>query len=140
MRIGLVGAGRIGAFRASTLRGLPGVDSLVVTDADLALAREVAGRLGVEAAGSVAELLGAGIDGLVIAATEFGPDGYLPREPGQRSRLLAGVVAALEAADYGGWYVLEQDVILDGPPQDEGPARGVRESLYYLRGLLGGPR
>ncbi len=68
MRIGLVGDGRIGAFRASTLRGLPGVDSLVVTDADLALAREVAGRLGVEAAGSVAELLGAGIDGLVIAS------------------------------------------------------------------------
>ncbi len=53
---------------ASTLRGLPGVDSLAVTDTDLALAREVAGRPGAEAAGSVAELLGAGIDGLVIAA------------------------------------------------------------------------
>jgi myo-inositol 2-dehydrogenase/D-chiro-inositol 1-dehydrogenase len=68
MRIGLIGVGRIGAFHASTLRGLPGVDSLVVTDANLDLAREVAGRLGAEAAGSVAELLAAGIDGLVIAA------------------------------------------------------------------------
>jgi inosose dehydratase len=48
------------------------------------------------------------------------------------------VVAALEAADYRGWYVLEQDTILDGPPTGEGPARAVRESLYYLRGLFGG--
>jgi myo-inositol 2-dehydrogenase / D-chiro-inositol 1-dehydrogenase len=52
MRIGLIGVGRIGAFHASTLRGLPGVDSLVVTDVNLDLAREVARRLGVEAAGS----------------------------------------------------------------------------------------
>ena len=35
MRIGLVGVGRIGVFHASTLRGLPGVDSLIITDADL---------------------------------------------------------------------------------------------------------
>jgi predicted dehydrogenase len=35
MRIGLVGVGRIGVFHASTLRGLPGVDSLSITDADL---------------------------------------------------------------------------------------------------------
>jgi sugar phosphate isomerase/epimerase len=128
-----------------------------------------------------------------LSATEFGPDGYLPTDPGQRSRLLAeygltaaggfvrvvlhdpavdviaevdraldafargvagglfrplgqgdvdvaGVAAALEAADYRGWYVLEQDTMLDGPPQDEGPVRAVRESLYYLRGLLGGQR
>jgi inosose dehydratase len=64
----------------------------------------------------------------------------LYRPLGQGDVDIAGVVAALEAADYGGWYVLEQDVILDGPPKDEGPSRGVRESLYYLRGLLGGPR
>jgi hypothetical protein len=29
MRIGLVGVGRIGVLHASTLRGLPGVDSLI---------------------------------------------------------------------------------------------------------------
>ncbi len=69
MRIGLVGVGRIGVFHASTLRGLPGVDSLVVTDADLGRAREVAGQTGAQAAESVTELLGAGIDALVIAAT-----------------------------------------------------------------------
>ena len=69
MRIGLVGVGRIGVFHASTLRGLPGVDSLIITDADLGRAREVAGQTGAQAAESVTELLGAGIDALVIAAT-----------------------------------------------------------------------
>ena len=69
MRIGLVGVGRIGVFHARTLRGLPGVDSLIITDADLGRAREVAGQTGAQAAESVTELLGAGIDALVIAAT-----------------------------------------------------------------------
>jgi myo-inositol 2-dehydrogenase / D-chiro-inositol 1-dehydrogenase len=68
MRIGLIGVGRIGVFHASTLRGLPGVDSLIITDADLGRAREVAAQFGAQAAGSVAEVLGAGIDALVIAA------------------------------------------------------------------------
>ena len=62
MRIGLVGVGRIGVFHASTLRGLPGVDSLIITDADLGRAREVAGQTGAQAAESVAELLGAGAE------------------------------------------------------------------------------
>ena len=68
MRIGLVGVGRIGVFHASTLRGLPGVDSLIITDADRDRARQVAGEFGAQAAESVTELLDAGIDALVIAA------------------------------------------------------------------------
>jgi myo-inositol 2-dehydrogenase / D-chiro-inositol 1-dehydrogenase len=68
MRIGLIGVGRIGIFHAGTLRGLPGVDSLVITDADAGRAREAAGRLGAQAAESVDGLLRTGIDALVIAA------------------------------------------------------------------------
>ena len=68
MRIGLIGVGWIGAFHASTLRGLPEVDSLIVTDVDLTRTRDVAGQAGAQAAGSVDELLDAGLDGLVIAA------------------------------------------------------------------------
>jgi len=64
----------------------------------------------------------------------------LYRPLGQGDVDIAGVVGALEAAGYQGWYVLEQDTILDGPPRDEGPVRAVRESLYYLRGLAGGQR
>src|SRR6266478_2618723 len=68
MRIGLVGVGRIGVFHASTLRGLPGVDSLIITDVDPDRARQVAGEFGARTARSVTELLEAGVDALVIAA------------------------------------------------------------------------
>ncbi len=68
MRIGLIGVGRIGVFHAGTLRGLPGVESLVITDADLDRAREVAGQFGAQAADSVDGLLRTGIDALVVAA------------------------------------------------------------------------
>ena len=68
MRIGLIGVGRIGVLHASTLHALPGVDSLIITDLDLGRAREVAGRFGAQTAGSVTELLEAGVDALVIAA------------------------------------------------------------------------
>lgn len=75
MRIGLVGAGRIGAFHAATLSRLPRVRSVIVADADQARAREVAARLGLEAAGSPAELFSAGIGALVVAtATAFHPE------------------------------------------------------------------
>jgi inosose dehydratase len=72
-----------------------------------------------------------------ITYTE-GVSGGLYRPLGQGDVDVAGVVGALEAAGYQGWYVLEQDTTLDGPPQDEGPIRAVRESLSYLRGLVGG--
>jgi myo-inositol 2-dehydrogenase / D-chiro-inositol 1-dehydrogenase len=67
MRIGLAGVGRIGAFHARTLADI--ADSVVVTDADRARAEDVATRLGLGTAGSVPELLGAGIDGLVVATS-----------------------------------------------------------------------
>jgi myo-inositol 2-dehydrogenase/D-chiro-inositol 1-dehydrogenase len=73
MRIGLAGAGRIGASHAETLSGLPQVESLVIADADgrrsRGLAAALAGRARpVRAAGSVDELFRAGLDGLVVAA------------------------------------------------------------------------
>ena len=74
-----------------------------------------------------------------ITYTE-GVAGGLYRPLGQGDVDVVGVVGALEAAGYQGWYVLEQDTMLDGPPEGEGPARAVRESLYYLRGLIGGQR
>ena len=68
MRIGLAGAGRIGAFHAGILSGLPGVDSVVVADADATRAGEVARRLHLQAADSPQHLLGQRLDALVIAA------------------------------------------------------------------------
>jgi myo-inositol 2-dehydrogenase / D-chiro-inositol 1-dehydrogenase len=75
VRLGLIGLGRIGAFHAQTLAGLPAVESLVVTDAVPALTAEVAGRVGAEPVASLAALLAAGVDGvLVAAATDAHPE------------------------------------------------------------------
>ncbi|KAB2370343.1 Gfo/Idh/MocA family protein [Actinomadura montaniterrae] len=79
MRIGLAGAGRIGARHAAALCELPEVEALVVADADAARARALAARLmsapggppglaGVRAVDEVGELFSAGLDGLVVAA------------------------------------------------------------------------
>ncbi|WP_328995155.1 Gfo/Idh/MocA family oxidoreductase [Kribbella sp. NBC_01245] len=68
MRIGLVGAGRIGAFHAATLAALAAVDQVVITDADPDRAEVVAKELGAEFAPDVDSLLTSGLDGFVIAA------------------------------------------------------------------------
>jgi myo-inositol 2-dehydrogenase/D-chiro-inositol 1-dehydrogenase len=75
MRIGLIGLGRIGAFHAGTLSTIDAIDSLVVTDPLPERVRQVTGLSGAEAVGSVAELLAAGVDGVVIAA---GTDMHAP--------------------------------------------------------------
>jgi myo-inositol 2-dehydrogenase/D-chiro-inositol 1-dehydrogenase len=69
MRIGLIGLGRIGGFHADTLAALPQVDSLVVTDPAPGAVEAVTSRIGqAEAVASPADVLSAGIDGVVIAA------------------------------------------------------------------------
>lgn len=89
MRIGLVGAGRIGAFHARTLRDLPEVEAVVLADADASRAAAVARDLGIQRADDVDAMLGGdsdaesgtrgvdradavdgvdGVDGVVIAA------------------------------------------------------------------------
>jgi myo-inositol 2-dehydrogenase / D-chiro-inositol 1-dehydrogenase len=68
MRLGLIGLGRIGSFHADTLSGLPAVDHLVVTDAVPAVTKEVAERVGAQAADSPERLMRGGVDAIVIAA------------------------------------------------------------------------
>jgi inosose dehydratase len=50
---------------------------------------------------------------------------------------IAAIVGSLEGAGYDGWYVLEQDTILVGPPgADElGPIADVRTSIEHLRAI-----
>jgi inosose dehydratase len=45
---------------------------------------------------------------------------------------IAGLVQILESAGYRGWYVLEQDVMLDDEPAGVGPVANVRRSLDFL--------
>jgi inosose dehydratase len=103
------------------------------------LAREAAARIGHVHLKDVTAAVAQKVAGREISYTE-GVAGGLYRPLGQGDVDVAAVVGALEASGYQGWYVLEQDTILDGPPADEGPVRAVRESLSYLDGLSGGRR
>ena len=48
------------------------------------------------------------------------------------------VIELLEESGYGGWYVLEQDIMLDEEPEEgEGPVEDVRKSLHFVRSVLG---
>lgn len=47
----------------------------------------------------------------------------------------AAIIADLAAAGFDGWYVLEQDTILPGEPEGEGPVADVRASVAYLKNL-----
>jgi len=65
--------------------------------------------------------------------------GGMYRPLGQGDVDIAAIVGSLEAAGYDGWYVLEQDTILSGPPRDgqDEPLGDVRASIDHLRALAG---
>jgi inosose dehydratase len=51
------------------------------------------------------------------------------------------VVGRLEASGYRGWYVLEQDAVVETePPEGEGPVNDVRKSLRFLETSIEGSR
>lgn len=85
MRIGLAGAGRIGAFHAATLQQLDAVAEVVIADAQPGTADRVAGELGLRAVADIDALFAAGIDGLVVATAT----------PGHAALLRKGVAAGV---------------------------------------------
>jgi myo-inositol 2-dehydrogenase / D-chiro-inositol 1-dehydrogenase len=72
LHVGLIGAGRIGAFHARTLTGLAGVASLAIADADPGRAERAAEQLGVRAVETVEALVESGVGALVIATATPG--------------------------------------------------------------------
>jgi inosose dehydratase len=46
---------------------------------------------------------------------------------------IAGIVTALRTNGFDGWFVMEQDTILDSEPMDEGPVRDVRASVAFMQ-------
>jgi inosose dehydratase len=50
---------------------------------------------------------------------------------------IAGIVKTLEDGGYTGWYVMEQDNILEGAPEGEGPLADVLTSVRFLQGISG---
>jgi myo-inositol 2-dehydrogenase/D-chiro-inositol 1-dehydrogenase len=110
MRIGLLGAGRIGAFHAGTLAAHPDVVELLVADADPARAGEVAARYGGRAL-TVDALLAARPDAVVIATATATHAGLITRAARAGlpafcekplARDLAGTIAALAAVESAG--------------------------------------
>src|ERR687893_2801994 len=67
MRVGLLGAGRIGAFHAGVLARQKDVDDLVIGDLDAGRAAAVGGEVGGRS-GTIEEVIGSGPDAVVIAA------------------------------------------------------------------------
>ncbi|GAB2572796.1 sugar phosphate isomerase/epimerase family protein [Kribbella endophytica] len=60
------------------------------------------------------------------------------RPLGQGDVDLTTIIGALESSGYQGWYVLEQDTMLQARPTDEGPVVDVRASIAHLRHLAAG--
>ncbi len=67
MRVGLIGAGRIGAFHGQTLADHPEVSEIIVTDPLLERAEVVASEIGAEVTADAAAMIGR-IDAMVVAA------------------------------------------------------------------------
>lgn len=110
MRIGLLGAGRIGAFHAGTLRAHPAVDDLVIADALPVRARNVAAEHGAEST-SVDQLFASRPDAVVIASATASHAGLITKAAAQGIPAfcekpvaldLPATVAALAAVDKHG--------------------------------------
>src|SRR5918998_6690871 len=66
MRVAVLGAGRIGSFRARVLKGLPGVDEIVVGNRTVERAEKLAGEVGGEG-GTIREALDSGPDAVFVS-------------------------------------------------------------------------
>lgn len=118
MKIGLVGAGRIGAFHARTLDRLPAVRTLLIADTDPAYARTLADELKKAAAvDTVDELFAAGPDAVVVAASTAA------HAPLVRRALRAGLPVFCEkpvAPDVAGTIEIMEEARRSGVPVQVG--------------------
>jgi len=97
--------------------------------------------LAAEAAARVAHVHLKDVDAALAEAVREGRTPYgeavrrgLFRPLGAGDVDIASMLDALARAGYDGWYVLEQDVMLDAePPPGEGPRHDVAASLAFLR-------
>ena len=81
------------------------------------------------------------VDEAMAARVRTGEIGYtdgvrqgLYRPLGQGDIDIAAIIKALDSSGYTGWYVMEQDTVLDAEPADgAGPVADVRASLDFIR-------
>ena len=97
----------------------------------LQLAREVPDRIAHAHLKDVDVVLAARVQSGELTYTEAVRHGmYTPLGGGDVD--IAGIVTALRSNGFDGWFVMEQDTILDEEPTDEGPLRDVRTSVEYI--------
>jgi inosose dehydratase len=97
----------------------------------LQLASEVPGRIAHAHLKDVDAALAARVQAGELTYTEAVREGmYTPLGGGDVD--IAGIVTALRGNGFDGWFVMEQDTILEDEPTDEGPVRDVRASVAYM--------
>ena len=97
----------------------------------LQLAREVPSRIAHAHLKDVDAALAARVQAGELTYTDAVRAGmYTPLGGGDID--IAGIVTALRGNGFDGWFVMEQDTVLDGEPADEGPVRDVRTSVAYM--------
>jgi inosose dehydratase len=100
----------------------------------LQLVREVPGRIAHAHLKDVDAALAARVQRGELTYTEAVRNGmYTPLGKGDID--IAGIVRSLRSNGFDGWFVMEQDTILDVEPVDEGPVRDVQTSVAYLNRL-----
>lgn len=106
---------------------------LVIGGTDpLQLAREVPGRVAHAHLKDLDAALAARVRAGELSYTEAVRQGmYTPLGSGDVD--IAAIVTTLRTNGFDGWFVIEQDTILDGEPADEGPVHDVRASVAFIR-------
>jgi inosose dehydratase len=124
-------------LRGSSIKLCLDTGHLLIGGTDpLALTREVPGRIAHAHLKDVDAALAARVQAGELTYTEAVRHGmYTPLGEGDVD--IAGIVSALRANGFDGWFVMEQDTILDGEPADEGPVRDVRTSVAYMHDVCG---
>ncbi len=119
----------------STIRLCLDTGHLLIGGTDpLQLARDVPGRIAHAHLKDVDASLAAEVQAGRLTYTEAVARGmYTPLGAGDVD--IEGIVTALRSNGYDGWFVMEQDTILDGEPVDEGPLRDVQASVTFMRNV-----
>jgi inosose dehydratase len=103
----------------------------------LALTREVPERIKHAHLKDVDAALAAKVQSGALTYTQAVAAGmYVPLGEGDVD--IAGIVKALEDNNFDGWYVMEQDNILDRAPDGDGPLADVLTSVAFLQGAAAG--
>jgi predicted dehydrogenase len=133
-RVGLVGAGAVGARHARVLTGIPGVELVAVADADTARAHDLAARHGGRVCASHEELLAHdGLDAVYVCVPPFAHGAI------ERAVLAAGLALFVEkplAADLETAEALAEDVEAAGVVTGTGYHWRCLDTLAEARDLL----